>query len=88
MLIQQGLSTWRVTGAESLLPCYLALLAEVYHKAGNTVAGLDALMLAMEHVNKTNERWYEAELHRLKGTLTLQSKVQGPKSRKKPKPAS
>jgi predicted ATPase len=70
--IQQGLSTWRVTGAESLLPCYLALLAEAYHKAGNTVAGLDALTLAMEHVNKTNERWYEAELYRLKGELMLQ----------------
>jgi len=72
VLLQQGLSTWKATGAEALLPCYLALLAEAYHKAGNTVAGLGALTSAMEHVNKTEERWYEAELYRLKGKLTLQ----------------
>ncbi len=32
-------------------------------------------------MNKTEERFYEAELYRLKGELTLQSKVQGPKSK-------
>ncbi len=31
-------------------------------------------------MDKTGERFYEAELHRLKGTLTLQSEVRGPKS--------
>src|SRR5262245_27536136 len=32
-------------------------------------------------VDKSGERVVEAELYRLKGTLTLQSKVQGPKSK-------
>ncbi len=32
-------------------------------------------------VRKKGARWCEAELYRLKGTLTLQSKVQGPKSK-------
>jgi len=32
-------------------------------------------------VDKTGERYYEAELYRLKGQLTLQSKVPGPKSK-------
>src|SRR5262249_1016229 len=32
-------------------------------------------------VHKTGEHYYEAELYRLKGELTLQSKVQGPKSK-------
>jgi len=37
---------------------------------------------ALATVNKTGERFYEAELYRLKGQLTLQqSKVQGPKSK-------
>lgn len=73
VLIQQGLLTWKATGAEALRPCYLALLAEAYHKAGNTGAALDALTSALEHVNKTEERWYEAELYRLMGaTLRLQ----------------
>ena len=31
--------------------------------------------------DETGERWYEADLYRLKGTLTLQSQVQGPKSK-------
>ena len=34
---------------------------------------------ALAVVDRTGERWCEAELYRLKGTLTLQSKVQGPK---------
>jgi len=38
---------------------------------------------ALSLVDKIGERYYEAELYRLKGELTLQqqSKVQGPKSR-------
>jgi predicted ATPase len=31
-------------------------------------------------VDRTEERFYEAELYRIKGTLTLQSKVQGLKA--------
>ena len=31
-------------------------------------------------VRRSGEQWYEAELYRLTGTLTLQSPVQGPKS--------
>src|SRR5262245_42711208 len=30
--------------------------------------------------NRRGDRWYEAELHRLKGMLMLQSKVPGPQS--------
>ena len=35
---------------------------------------------ALARVEKTGGRLWEAELYRLKGELTLQSKVQGPKS--------
>ena len=42
--------------------------------------GLTALAEALAAVNKTGERYYEAELYRLKGTLTLQSEVRDPKS--------
>ena len=35
---------------------------------------------ALEAVNKTEERQYEAELYRLQGELALKSKVHGPKS--------
>jgi adenylate cyclase len=42
---------------------------------------LSALAEALTLVNTTGERFYEAELHRLRGTLTLQS--QGPSPRSK-----
>jgi hypothetical protein len=49
---------------------------------GQAEAGLNALAEALAAVNRTGERWYEAELYRLYGELSLQqSKVQGPKSK-------
>ena len=36
---------------------------------------------ALAMVDRTGEHVYEAELYRVKGTLALQSKVQGPKSK-------
>lgn len=54
---------------------FLALLAEVYGKVGQTEEGLTALAEALTLVEKTGERFYEAELHRLKGELTLQSRA-------------
>jgi predicted ATPase len=48
---------------------------------GQPEEGLAALAEASALMQRTGEQWYEAELHRLKGTLTLQSKVQGLKSK-------
>src|SRR4030095_14227817 len=59
----------------------LTLLAEAYEKAEQAEDGLAALAEARTVVDKSGERWYEAELYRLKGQLTLQSKVQGPNSK-------
>jgi class 3 adenylate cyclase/predicted ATPase len=70
--IRQGLAAWRATGAELWRPYFLALLAEAHGKAGQTEEGLSALAEALTLVSKTGECWYEAELYRLKGTLTLQ----------------
>jgi class 3 adenylate cyclase/predicted ATPase len=78
--IRQGLADWQAGGAELWRPYYLALLAETYGQAGQTEDGLAALADALAQVEKTGERFYEAELYRLKGTLTLQSQVQGPRS--------
>jgi predicted ATPase len=56
---------------------WLALLAEAHGKVGEAEQGLAVLVEALAQVEKTGERFYEAELYRLKGTLTLQSKIQG-----------
>lgn len=70
-LIKEGLSAYRATGAELLRTHFLALLAEACARAGQTEAGLATLAEALAVADRTEERVYEAELHRLKGALTL-----------------
>jgi predicted ATPase len=73
--MRQGLATLRATGTEMWWPHFLALLAETHGKEGQTEEGLNLLTEALAAVHRTGERIYEAELYRLKGTLTLQSKT-------------
>jgi len=70
--IRQSLAAWRATGAELGRPFYLALLAEAYGKVGQAEEGLATLTEALSVVERTKEAFYEAELYRLKGQLTLQ----------------
>ena len=80
--IRQGLTAYRATGAEMGRPYFLALLAEAYGKVGDTEQGLATLVEAFALVEQTGERWYEAELYRIKGELMLaRSKVQSLKSK-------
>jgi DNA-binding winged helix-turn-helix (wHTH) protein/predicted ATPase len=60
--IRQGLVSVRAMKSEVARPYYLALLAEAYGKVGQTEKGLSVLAEALEAVNKTGTRWYEAEL--------------------------
>jgi predicted ATPase len=69
--VNQSLAGWRATGAALAQPHYLALLAEVYRKVEKPEEGLSALAEALAAVPKNGERWYEAELYRLKGELVL-----------------
>jgi predicted ATPase len=70
--MRQGLVAARATEAEVSRSYHLALLAEVCGKVGQAEEGLSVLAEALATVEKTGERFYEAELHRLKGQLTLQ----------------
>jgi predicted ATPase len=70
--ITQGLRAYRATGAEQQRTYILALLAEAHGTMGQLEAGLMALAEALTLVDTTGERWYEPELHRLKGILLLQ----------------
>jgi predicted ATPase len=70
--LNQGLIVWRDTGAEQNRSYFLALLAEAHGTLGEPEAGLTVLTEALTCVDKTGERWYEPELHRLKGELLLQ----------------
>src|SRR5439155_19439767 len=69
--MREGLADWRATGVEIGRPWLLALIAEVYGQVGQAKEGLAVLAEALARVDKTSERWYEAELYRLKGELLL-----------------
>jgi predicted ATPase len=82
MQMRQGLATYKTAGWEEARSYFLALLAEACGKMGQAEEGLNVLAEALDAVCKNGERFYEAELYRLKGTLTLkQSEVRGPESR-------
>jgi predicted ATPase len=70
--IRQGFATWRATGAGTVWPWWLALLAEAWSKVGQLDAGLRAVEEALAVVQHNAEGHYEAEVYRLKGELLLQ----------------
>jgi predicted ATPase/class 3 adenylate cyclase len=70
--MRQGLVAYRAAGVELRWPYYLALLAGAYGTVGKAEEGLNVLTEAFATMDRTGERWYEAELYRLKGELLLQ----------------
>jgi predicted ATPase len=70
--IHQGVATIRATGRGIVLSHFLALLAEAYGTIDQAEEGLHVLDGTLAQVHQTEERYYEAEIHRLKGVLLLQ----------------
>jgi predicted ATPase len=70
--IQQGLAAAQAMGSEFFWLHHLTLLVDAYEKTGQREEGLAVLAEVLTVVKRTEERWWEAELHRLKGELTLQ----------------
>jgi predicted ATPase len=70
--IRHGIAAWRATGAELAQPHWLALLADGCGQLGQVEEGLEVLEQAFGFMEKYAERYYEAELYRLKGALLLQ----------------
>jgi DNA-binding winged helix-turn-helix (wHTH) protein/tetratricopeptide (TPR) repeat protein len=56
-------------GILAQLSAFLCLAAGAHLRAGETQAGMQLLARAAAHMRDTDERWYEAELHRLRGEL-------------------
>jgi predicted ATPase len=53
----------------------LAQLDEIYGHNGQTESGLRLLAEALAVLERTGERWWEAEVYRLKGEILLQQAV-------------
>jgi adenylate cyclase len=78
--IRQGLSAYQAMGSAVARSYFLALLAGAYRNGGQLREGLVTVAEALATVEDTGERFYEAELYRLKGELLLQSGGQYPES--------
>ena len=75
--MHQGLTAFGVAGEAGLQPLFRALLAEMSAHVGHATAGLSALDGALAYTHENGSRWYEAELHRLKGELLLRQEAGG-----------
>jgi predicted ATPase len=91
--IREGLDA-RPRGTELDRSHYLILLAEGYGKSQQVGEGLALLAEALDGMGRTGDCYYEAELYRMKGELTLQkfqvlgSKFQVPSSTQPPTPST
>lgn len=68
-LLKEGLDAYRNAGAGLALPYYLSILGDAYTKLGKFEEALKALDEGLAIAEKNDDRFQEAELHRLKGEL-------------------
>jgi tetratricopeptide (TPR) repeat protein len=69
--LRASVTRFQASGARIRLPYYLSLLAQVYALAGSPDEALVTLDEALAESRANNERWWDAELHRLRGELLL-----------------
>jgi predicted ATPase len=67
--IEDGIGDYRATGAMLSVSYFLALKAEALHFADRASEALEAIREAEALVERYEERWWCAELHRLKGVF-------------------
>jgi hypothetical protein len=67
--IEDGIRDFRVAGAMQELPFLLALKAEALHLGSRTCGALEAIREAEALVERSGERWWCAELYRLRGVF-------------------
>lgn len=76
--LRDSLTAFKAAGARLRLPYYLSLLAQAYGKAGRAEEALASINEAMAEARQHNERWWDAELHRLRGELLLMQGANAP----------
>jgi predicted ATPase/class 3 adenylate cyclase len=69
--LRAGLTALRSTGREVLMPYFLSLLAQAYASALQIEEGLNTLAESQVALDDGAERWWQAELYRLRGELIL-----------------
>jgi predicted ATPase len=69
--VRQGIVAYRATGAALFVPYFCTVLAEVSAHLGHPEDGHQALAEAHTLVQQHEERYWEAEIYRLRGVLLL-----------------
>ena len=69
--MRRGIAINREQGLVGFLPASEAALAEAEADAGETDAGLRRLDDALTEVGRTEQRWCEAEMHRIRAEILL-----------------
>jgi class 3 adenylate cyclase/predicted ATPase len=69
--LRRGLAAKQAMGVQLHTPGFLGLLAGLYISIKNSGEALKLLDEALARVDRLDERWFEAELHRLKGEALL-----------------
>jgi class 3 adenylate cyclase/predicted ATPase/energy-coupling factor transporter ATP-binding protein EcfA2 len=69
--VHQGIAAWRATGAALRVSYFCTVLAEVADHLDHPEDGLQALAEAHTLMEQHDERWWEAEVYRLRGVLLL-----------------
>jgi class 3 adenylate cyclase/predicted ATPase len=69
--LRQAIQGLMKSGQRVFLPLYLGFLAELEIESGDLDAALQALDRAEELIARTHERWWQPDLHRLKGEALL-----------------
>jgi predicted ATPase len=70
-LLLRGLKAFRATGAGVRVPYYLGILGDAYTQAGRFEDAHQAFNEALAIAERNDDRFAEAELHRLEGELLL-----------------
>jgi predicted ATPase len=69
--VRHGIAAWQATGAALFVPYLCTVLADVAAHLGHPADGLQALAEAYTLMEQQEERWWEAEIHHLRGVLLL-----------------
>ena len=69
--IMAGMGMWRGIGAELVVPHFLALVTQAHLDNGAVDAAAGAVEEALGSLERSNERYFEADLHRLRGEVAL-----------------
>jgi predicted ATPase len=77
--IENGIGDYRAIGSMLCMPYYLALKAEALYLAERTSEALEAIREAHAMVERSGERWWCAELYRLRGVFLTAIGAEGTK---------